>query len=458
MIETIAAIATPIGEGGINIVRLSGPNSLPIVQKIFRSKKLKDIYSLEPLKVCLGEIIDPQTNNTLDEVLITFFKAPNSYTCEDVIEISCHGGVLVSSKILQLVLDHGAVLAKPGEFTKRAFLNGRLDLMQAEAVTDVIHAASEKALKSALFQLQGKLSQKLSKIYDQLIGILTQLEAAIDFPEDGLEFQIKKELEQKIRTVKQQIFELIESFKQGKIYREGIKVAIVGKPNVGKSSLLNTLLQEDRAIVTNTPGTTRDVIQEQLCIKDIHINILDTAGLRHAPGAIEEEGISRARNSLAQADLALVVFDGSEPVDANDDMLIQEVGLKKKLVIINKIDLPQKIAEDDLLNRLNESECFQISTTLETGMEALLEALYKKVVGGPTFSEEYVITRERHREALSQVHDALDRVGDSLLADLSEDLIAVDLNIALEQLGGILGKSFLDDMLDQIFDDFCIGK
>ncbi len=458
MIETIAAIATPIGEGGINIVRMSGPDCLPIVQKIFHSKVLKDIDFLKPLKVCLGEIVDPQTRNTLDEVLLTFFKAPNSYTCEDVIEISCHGGTLVSSKILQLVLDQGAVLAKPGEFTKRAFLNGRLDLMQAEAVADVIHAASEKALKSALFQLQGKFSQKLNNLYDQLIGILTHLEAAIDFPEDGLEFHIKKEMEKKVCSVQQQIFELIESFKQGKIYREGIKVAIVGKPNVGKSSLLNTLLQEDRSIVTNIPGTTRDVIQERVRIKDIHINIVDTAGLRHAPDAIEEEGISRARKSLGQADLALVVFDGSQPLDANDEMLIQEVGLREKIIIINKIDLPKKIAIDDVLKRLNENQCFQISTTNETGIEVLLDAIYKKVLEGQKCSEDYVITRERHREALSQTYQALNRVGESLLADLSEDLIAVDLNIALEQLGGILGKSFLDDMLDQIFDDFCIGK
>ncbi len=458
MNDTIAAIATPVGEGGIHIIRISGPEAVAIASALFQPQDGKQVADLEPQKVVYGNLIDPANGQTVDEVLLIRFRAPHSYTGEDVIEIHGHGGAYVSSKILQLVLGQGARLAEPGEFTRRAFLNGRLDLSQAEAVADVIHAASDKALTSALAQLKGKLSEKLNTLYDALVQVLAQLEAAIDFPEEGLEFSQKQQLEQRIQGTNREIKNLVDSYRQGKIYREGLKVALVGKPNVGKSSLLNALLKEDRAIVTPHPGTTRDTLEERVRIKDIHITIVDTAGLRHQAGEIEEHGIERTRHALAQADLALVIFDGSQALDTNDALLIKEVNERRKLVLLNKSDLPTVINKDSLLKQVKSAVALPLSATTGQGLEDLHEALYQSALDGKTVGESLVITRERHRQALAEAHAALARVSQSLQEDRSEDLIAVDLNAALEHLGGILGKTFVDDLLDQIFVDFCIGK
>ncbi len=459
MSDTIAALATPIGEGGIHIIRISGPDALAIALTLFQSADGKTADDLEPQRVYYGNLIEPATGQPVDEVLLIRFRAPRSYTGEDVIEIHGHGGAYVSSKILQLVLDQGARAAEPGEFTRRAFLNGRLDLSQAEAVADVIHAASDKALTSALAQLQGRLSDKLNALYDALVQVLAQLEAAIDFPEEGLEFQQKQQLDKKIQSANTEIKKLVDSYRQGKIYREGLRVTLVGKPNVGKSSLLNALLQEDRAIVTPHPGTTRDTLEERVRIQDIHITIVDTAGLRHQPGEIEQHGIERTRHALAQADLVLVIFDRSQALDDNDAMLIKEVNDQPKLVLLNKSDLPQVLDGADLMRKLAGGPApLTLSATGGEGLEGLREALYQSALGGRTSGEDIVITRERHRQALAQAQSSLGRVSQSLQADLSEDLIAVDLNIALEHLGGILGKTFVDDLLDQIFHDFCIGK
>jgi len=461
--DTITAIATPVGAGGINIIRLSGTESLTIATRLFQPKDALRTASpptagLEPQRATFGEIRDPATGRLVDEVLCTWFRAPKSYTCEDVVEIHCHGGALVASKILQLTIDQGARLAQPGEFTRRAFMNGRLDLTQAEAVADVIHAASDKALVSALAQLQGKLSKKLNDLYDQLLSVLTQLEAAIDFPEEGLEFKQKQKLAEITGSVQTEIQQLVESYRQGKIVREGARVTLVGKPNVGKSSLLNALLNEDRAIVTPLPGTTRDVLEERVRIKDIHIQIVDTAGLRHAPGAIEEHGMARARSALAIADMALVIFDGSQPLDDNDELLIREVGLKPKLVLINKCDLTLALDETALTKKIHDTKTLHLSALTGEGFDGLIDAIHQFVMAGGRSGEDLVITRERHRQALAEAHAALDRVRASLKNNLSEDLIAVDLNMALEEIGGILGKTFVEDMLDQIFNDFCIGK
>ena len=458
MSDTIAAIATPIGEGGIHIIRISGSDTPGIASVLFQSQDRKKVVDLEPQRVCYGNLIDPASGQAVDEVLLIRFRAPYSYTGEDVIEIHGHGGAYVSSKILQLVLDQGARLAEPGEFTRRAFLNGRLDLSQAEAVTDVIHAASDKALTSALAQLKGQLSDKLNTLYDSLLQVLAQLEAAIDFPEEGIEFTRKQQLDQNIQDTNAEIKKLVDSYRQGKIYREGLRVALVGKPNVGKSSLLNALLQENRAIVTPHPGTTRDTLEERVRIKDIHITIVDTAGLRHEVGEIEEHGIERTCHALALADLALVIFDGSQALDINDAMLIKEVADKKKLTLLNKSDLTLLIDEPSLLKQLGEKQAITLSVKSGEGIEVLKDALYKSALGGKTYNESLVITRERHRQALAQAQEALARVSQSLKEDRSEDLIAVDLNIALEHLSGILGKTFVDDLLDQIFNDFCIGK
>jgi len=458
MNDTISAIATPVGEGGINIIRISGPEAINIASTLFQSQSGTQVADLEPQRVSYGNLIDPANKQTVDEVLLIYFRAPHSYTGEDVIEIHGHGGAFVSSRILQLVLDQGARPAEPGEFTRRAFLNGRLDLTQAEAVADVIHAASDKALTSALAQLKGQLSDKLNALYDALLQVLGQLEAAIDFPEEGLEFKQKQQHDKNIQSIRAEIQKLVDSYRQGKIYREGLRVALVGKPNVGKSSLLNALLQEDRAIVTPHPGTTRDTLEERVRINDIHITIVDTAGLRHEAGEIEEHGIERTRHALAQADLALVIFDGSHALDTNDALLIREVADKKKLVLLNKNDLTLQIDESSLLKKLGENRSIALSAKNGKGLEALKDSLYQSALEGRTSGEAVVITRERHRQSLAQAQEALTRVSQSLQEDRSEDLIAVDLNSALEHLGGILGKTFVDDLLDQIFNDFCIGK
>ncbi len=458
MNDTVAAIATPVGEGGIHIIRISGPEAVPIASTLFQSQGGTRVADLEVQKVCYGNLIDPASGQAVDEVLLIRFRAPYSYTGEDVVEIHGHGGAYVSSKILKLVLDQGARLAEAGEFTRRAFTNGRLDLSQAEAVADVIHAASDKALTSALAHLKGELSKKLNALYDALVQVLAQLEAAIDFPEEGLEFQQKQKLDQNIQSTNIEIKKLVDSYRQGRIYREGLRVALVGKPNVGKSSLLNALLQEDRAIVTPHPGTTRDTLEERVRIQDIHITIVDTAGLRHQPDEIEEHGIERTRHALAQSDLALVIFDGSHALDTNDAMLIKEVADKKKLVLLNKSDQPTVIDPNTLLKQVKAAEALSLSATQGEGLEALRDSLYQSALEGKTSGESLVITRERHRQALAQAQEALGRVSHSLQEDRSEDLIAVDLNIALEHLGGILGKTFVDDLLDQIFVDFCIGK
>ena len=458
MNDTIAAIATPVGEGGIHIIRISGPDAVPIASNLFQPQGGEKVVDIAPQKVVYGNLVDPDTGGTVDEVLLIRFCAPHSYTGEDVIEIHGHGGAFVSSKILQLVLDQGARLAEPGEFTRRAFLNHRLDLSQAEAVADIIHAASDKALTSALAQLKGQLSDKLNMLYDGLVQVLAQLEAAIDFPEEGLQFQQKKKLVETIQSINEEIQQLVDSYRQGKVYREGLKVALIGKPNVGKSSLLNALLQEDRAIVTAHPGTTRDTLEERVRIRDIHITVVDTAGLRHEAGEVEEHGIERTRLMMTKADLSLVIFDGTHPLDTNDALIIKEISDKKKLVLLNKNDRPTIIDKNALLKQLKEETALSISATKGHGLDELKNALYQTALDGKTSGESLVITRERHRQALAETHAALTRVSQSLQEDRSEDLIAVDLNSALEPLGGILGKTFVDDLLDQIFNDFCIGK
>ena len=454
MTDTITAIATPVGEGGIGIIRISGDQAINIANQLFKSRA--GVTDFESQRVYLGEVRDPDSGQLMDQALLTFFKSPKSYTGEDVVELSGHGGVLVMSTLLQLTLDAGARLAQPGEFTRRAFVNGRLDLSQAEAVTDLIHANSQMALRSAAAQVKGDLSQKLNSMYDRLLGVLAHLEAAIDFPEDDLEFLQKEQTLNHIRITRDEMDRLIDSYRQGKIYREGAKVALVGKPNVGKSSLLNALLQEDRAIVTALPGTTRDTLEERVRIKDLHINIIDSAGIRHNPEVIEQQGIERTRAALQSADLALVLFDGSQTLDENDDLLIAEVRDKAKLLLLNKCDLPSKVDEAKLKSL--SAEMLPLSAKTGEGMDELIDAIYQFLIQGKRTGEAVVITRERHRELLSQSSVALTHAEESLAQSVSEEMIAVDVNTALEHLGSILGKTFSEDLLDEIFNAFCIGK
>ncbi len=456
--QTIAAIATPRGEGGIGVIRISGTNALELASNVFRNAQGNSLDSFQPYHVVFGELIDPSDGHCLDQVLITFFQNPKSYTGEDVIEISCHGGSYVTSRVLQLILDQGARLARPGEFTRRAFLNGRIDLSQAEAVADIIDAHSDRALKAAVAQLKGELSDRLNHIYDRVIRLLGFMEAAIDFPEEGLVFQDNAESLQSLEALIEELSILIQSYRQGKIYREGARVTLVGKPNVGKSSLLNALLQEDRAIVTPHPGTTRDILEESFRVRDIHVNIIDSAGLRHNPEMVEKEGIARTRSAVDRADLALVLFDASQTLDADDRLLIDEIHDKPKMIIFNKCDLSPAIDRNELAILLPDAKCLDLSAKTHVGMETLLDAIHDFVLQGQPSEESVVITRERHRELLVQCKASLEKAHASIDADLSEELIALDLTIASENIGAIIGKTIGDDLLDEIFDSFCIGK
>ena len=456
--DTIAALATPPGEGGISVIRISGENALTFARGLFHS--IFDISKNIPpaQKVLFGEIRDPESNRVIDEVLFTWFKKPNSYTGENVVEISGHGGTQVSATLLELILRQGARLAEPGEFTRRAFIHGRLDLTQVEAVADLIGAASDRALNSAVLQLKGALSRRINNLLDQLLAVQAQLEAAIDFSEEGLTFQSRETTGQQIKELKNEIFSLVSSFHQGKIIREGLRIALVGKPNVGKSSLLNALLQEDRAIVTNIPGTTRDTLEERIRVKDIHIVVTDSAGLRDNPEIVEEQGIQRTRNALAQSDLALVVFDPSQSFDGNDELLMKEVGDRPRCTLLNKSDLEQKWEKEKIDKFLKGEKPISISAKTGAGMPDLSEAIYNFAVKGERAGESIFITRERHRNHLQQAATALDVAYTNMNSGYSEELIAVDINLAMEHISSILGKTFAEDLLDKIFGEFCIGK
>ena len=456
--DTIAALATPPGEGGISVIRISGENALTFARGLFHSTF--DISKNIPpaQKVLFGEIRDPESNRVIDEVLFTWFKKPNSYTGENVVEISGHGGTQVSATLLELILRQGARLAEPGEFTRRAFIHGRLDLTQVEAVADLIGAASDRALDSAVLQLKGALSRRINSLLDQLLAVQAQLEAVIDFSEEGLTFQSRETTGQQIKGSKNEILSLVSSFRQGKIIREGLRIALVGKPNVGKSSLLNALLQEDRAIVTSIPGTTRDTLEERIRVKDIHLVVTDSAGLRDNPEIVEEQGIQRTRNALAQSDLALVVFDPSQSFDGNDELLMKEVGDRPRCTLLNKSDLEQKWGKEKIDKFLKGEKPISISAKTGAGMPDLSEAIYNFAVKGEQAGESIFITRERHRNHLQQAATALDVAYTNMNSGYSEELIAVDINLAMEHIGSILGKTFAEDLLDKIFGEFCIGK
>ena len=456
MNDTIAALATPHGEGGISVIRISGEKALTVAANLFHSAS--SILPPPSQKVLFGEIRDPDSGQVIDEVLLTYFKKPNSYTGEHVVEISGHGGTLVSTTLLQLILKQGARLAEPGEFTRRAFIHGRLDLTQAEAVADLIDAASTKALNAAVSQLKGGLSERINKLFEQLLAVQAQLEAAIDFSEEGLTFQSRETTGRQIEDVKKEMLLLVKSFRQGKIIREGMRVTLVGKPNVGKSSLLNSLVQEDRAIVTDIPGTTRDTLEERVRIKDIHIVVVDSAGLRNNPEMIEEEGIRRTRIALEQSDLALVLFDPSQPIDSNDELLMNEVGDKLRCVLFNKSDLEQNWTKDSIKNFLQSEKPISLSAKTGNGLENLKEAIYNHAIQSERTGESIAITRERHRDHLQQAADALSTASKSMNSGCSEELIAVDVTLAMEHLGSVLGKTFAEDLLDKIFGQFCIGK
>ncbi|MDY6854173.1 MAG: tRNA uridine-5-carboxymethylaminomethyl(34) synthesis GTPase MnmE [Thermodesulfobacteriota bacterium] len=455
--DTIAAIATPIGMGGIGIIKISGPKSFQIAQRIFRSKHHP--FSLQSHQLHYGEVIDTKDGSSIDEVLISFMRKPLSYTKEDVVEINCHSGILVLQRILEIVLREGARLAESGEFTKRSFLNGRIDLSQAEAVIDIVKSQTNASLKIANQQLRGVLSKEVKRIKEVIVSLLTPIEAAIDFPEEDIDIISFKELQSKISGLKDKIIALIDSYEEGRFYREGISAVIVGKPNVGKSSLLNCLLKENRAIVTPIPGTTRDFIEEAISIKGFPLKIIDTAGIEDTRDIIEEEGVRLAKEKLSCAEIVLLVLDSSQGLNQGDFSLIGELIDKKVVIVLNKIDLVYESTLNRLKTALNNYPTVQISALHFWGIEELKEAIFSTIAHYRfDVSSSVFVTNTRHKIALEKTLESLRLTDESIRKEMSPEFIVLDMQLALKYLGEIVGETTSEDILDAIFSDFCIGK
>lgn len=455
--DTIVAISTPLGEGGIAVIRLSGSKAISIAKKVFRGGE--DILSSESHKAHHGWIMDK--DEPVDEVVLTVFRAPHSYTGEDVVEISCHGGIFVSQRIVELLVNMGARPAEPGDFTRRAFFNKRIDLSQAEAVLDLIRAKTESSRRIAAYQLKGGLSHKLEQIRESLIKACSYLEIELDFVEEDVEFISREELRKNLRSLRRRMNELLETFDRGRVYREGIRMVIVGRPNVGKSSILNALLEKERAIVTEIPGTTRDTVEELLDIEGFLFLITDTAGIREARDPVEKEGVRRTKQAIDTADILLLVFDGSEPLTPEDRMIIDQAERtgKKMIGVINKIDLPQKIDVSTLKRLIPQSDFLQLSALTREGMEKLIRALKQGILSkGMPEKGETVLTCVRHRNSIARAEKSIKNAELSLKKGMSQEFVAMDLRGALDALGEITGETTTDDILNHIFSEFCIGK
>ncbi len=457
--DTIAAISTAVGEGGIGIIRLSGPEAIEIANQIFQGQ-VGDLKEVESYSAHYGNIINPTNKEVIDEVITLVMKEPKTYTKEDVVEIDCHGGSVVTHKILEIVIEAGARLAEPGEFSKRAFLNGRIDLAQAEAVIDLINSQTETALKAALNQLEGGLSKQVNQIRDNLIELLANLEATIDFPEDEIKGFSSAEIEAKLNLLEEKIDDLLATSKKGKIIKEGIKTAIIGRPNVGKSSLLNALLREKRAIVTDIPGTTRDVIEEVINIDGIPVKIIDTAGIREAADEVEKIGVERTQKALSEAGLVLLVIDINEGITKEDKKLMEKIKNKKSVVIANKVDLEQQLFDFKAVKSiLPDKEIVKTSAIEKEGIEKLEEVISNLVISGGVKGEESaLITNVRHKNALKRAKNFINDSKQTFNKGLANDFITIDLRSALEALGEITGDSIDEDIIDRIFADFCLGK
>lgn len=455
--DTIAAISTPLGQGGIGIVRISGPHSLPIADKILETKKKGGISGARTHALLYGIARDPADGSIIDEVLVSVMRSPHSYTREDVVEINCHGGMVSVRTLLEAALSCGARLAEPGEFTRRAFLNGRINLVQAEAVMDLVTAVTEESMKIAAEQLKGRLSDRLAELRGSLLGSCALAEAYIDFPEEEIETATLEQIELKIGEVRQTAEKLSETFREARFFREGLSAAIVGRPNVGKSSLLNALLERDRAIVTEFPGTTRDLIEECLNIDGLPVRIIDTAGIRKSDEAVEREGIRRSLNAIEQADFIIAVLDGSEPANREDAELLEKIKGRHALIVLNKSDLPRRISPDELpaTGRLP----LAISALSGAGIEELKSVIFQSNV--KNWAEERegaVVTNIRHKKALDKAVSALDRSLTILRERGPLEICAIELREAMDCIGGITGAVAAEEILDKIFNDFCIGK
>lgn len=456
-IDTIAAIATAVNNGGISIIRISGPEAIAVADKVFQSKKEeKKLSSMKSHTVHYGYI--KEQGNVIDEVLTVIMKAPNTYTREDVVEINCHGGVVVTKKVLETVIKNGARIAEPGEFTKRAFLNGRIDLSQAEAVSDIINAKNSYALKNSLSQLKGNVYSKIKEIRESILHDLAYLEAGLDDPEHIDLDDFKYTLEDNINHYNKDIQKLLDTVGNGRIIKEGIRTVIVGKPNAGKSSLLNALMGIERAIVTDIPGTTRDTLEESLMIGDLCLNIIDTAGIRNTTDIVENMGVERARSMTKDSDLILYVVDASTPLDENDEEIIEMIKDRNAVILLNKSDLSPIITPDIMKQKL-EKEILFISAKEKEGLEELEEYIKNMYFKGILeYNDEVYITNLRQEEALRQSQESLKTVQQTIDDNMPEDLYAVDLMNAYEALGRITGEQVDEDLVNTIFREFCMGK
>lgn len=458
--DTIAAIATAMTNSGIGIIRISGEDAFTVIDRIYQSKNGKKKLSEEKSHtVHYGYIVDDtKENKIIDEVMVLIMRAPNTYTREDTVEIDCHGGVLVMQKILDTVVCHGARPAEPGEFTKRAFLNGRIDLTQAESVMDVISSKNELALKSSISQLQGSLQKEIKELREKIIYEIAFIESALDDPEhiniDGYGQKLKTVAEE----CKERIEHLLDTADNGKILKEGIDTVIVGKPNAGKSSLMNVLLKKERAIVTDIAGTTRDVLEEQMNLNGITLNIIDTAGIRDTEDIVEKIGVDKAKDYLVNADLIIYVVDSSTPLDENDEKIMEMIKDRTALVLLNKSDLDTVTTEEMIASHLDQ-KIIKVSMKENQGVDELENAIKELFFHGKVeLNDEVYITNARHKAALSNAKDSLNMVLDSIAMEMPEDFYSIDLMNTYEELGNILGESLGEDLVNEIFSKFCTGK
>ena len=457
LFDTIAAISTPRGEGGIGIIRISGDKSFEILNKIFKTKNPNK--DLGFYKFNYGFIHD--NNKIIDEIMVVRMKAPKTYTCEDVVEINCHGGYLITEKVLELVLKNGARHAEKGEFTKRAFMNGRIDLSQAEAVIDLIQGKTETSISLSLDQLRGDLKDKIKDFKKALLDVTAHVNVVLDYPEEGIDDPLPKNLRINLEKVYDEANDLINSYKKGKKIKEGVKTVIIGKPNVGKSTLLNSLLKEERAIVTHIPGTTRDVIEEIINIKGIPLVLIDTAGIRETEDIVENIGVVKSKEFIEKSDLILLVIDASKPLEKEDIEIISIIKEKNKksIVILNKIDLERKIEEKEI-NNLKLNNIIEISAKKLFGIEEMENKIYDFIFEESIkdSSEKLIITNIRHKTALEKTKEAINNIFITIDNEMPMDLISVDLREALDALSEITGEISSEDVLDHIFGNFCVGK
>ncbi|WP_285816338.1 tRNA uridine-5-carboxymethylaminomethyl(34) synthesis GTPase MnmE [Lactobacillus taiwanensis] len=453
--DTIAAISTPIGEGGISIVRLSGEDAVVIANKLFKGA---DLSKVPTHTIHYGHIIDPKTKEVIDETMVSVLRAPKTFTREDIVEINCHGGMIVTNDILQLLLANGARMADPGEFTKRAFMNGRIDLTQAESVMDIVRAKTDKSRQVAMTQLAGGLLDKIKVMRQELLDTMAHEEVNIDYPEYDMDDLTSQEMKKKAQEVSKQINKLLETAQEGKIIRNGLATAIVGRPNVGKSSLLNYLTQDDKAIVTDIAGTTRDTLEEYVSVKGVPLKLIDTAGIHHTEDKVEKIGVERSKKAITEADLVLLLLDASQYLTEEDKKLLDLTANKKRIIILNKQDLGTKISRE-MIGKITDNPIIVTSILKQKNMDALESAIEKLFFSGIENSQNQIlVTNQRQAGLLVKARQSLEDVVNGIDDAMPLDLVQIDLKNAWDTLGEVTGESAPDELITQLFSQFCLGK